>query len=125
MARVNRTLTPNAGAIRLSDFVTAATAGELLAPLWVNKLSIQMKHGGSGIGYVFLGIKNGATPTLPPIDGQLSLELEPATATAPGGQVSDSKFGSGVLSGTEDVTKCWIATANSGDSMIVTYDTVE
>lgn len=124
MARVNRILNPGALPQRLSDWVTAAVVGERLDPIYVNKLSIQMMDGGSGLGYIFLGIPNGITPTLPPIDGQLSLELSPATAGNPGGQVSDSKFGSGVLSGTEDVTKAWVAVASSGDKIIVSYDTV-
>jgi hypothetical protein len=125
MARVNRTLTPGTLPVRLSDFVTSATAGELLPSLYVNKLSIQMKDGSTGLGYVFFGIPNGVTPTLPPIDGQLSLEIAAAGASGPGGQMSDPKFGSGVLSGTEDVSKAWVATATNGDKMIISYDTVD
>src|ERR1700722_16496600 len=116
MARFNRTLTIGAAPIRLSDFATAATVGEQLPPKYVVNFFAQMLHGGSGIGWLSLGIPPGTTPTVPPPDGQLSAELAPATANAPGGSFNQnqSAFGS-PLAGTMDLARAWLSGSNAGD----------
>jgi hypothetical protein len=124
MARFNRTYTIEANPIRLSDNATAATVGEILPPKYVVNFFVQALHGGSGLIWVSTGIPNGVTPAVPPTDGQLTSELSPATATAPGGSYNQnqSAFGS-MLAGTVDLTRAWISGANAGDTVVVSYDT--
>ena len=124
MARQNRTLTITAGTpIRLSDFVTAAVANEILPPQYVVNFCAQMMHGGTGLGYIMLGIPNGVTPNAS-TDGQLTAELAPASATSPGGffYQNQGSFGS-PLSGAVDLTRAWIDGSVTSDKMILSWDT--
>lgn len=128
MARINKTIALTTSAvIRVWDLVTAAPAGEAAQPLppqnCIN-FNAQMQHGGTGnLGYILLGAKPGYTPN-PATNGDLSAEIAPSTSTAPGGSFyqNQSSFGS-PLAGTLDLTRTYVA-GSTGDSMIVTYDTV-
>lgn len=99
--RVTKTLTITAGTpIRLATSVTL-----------VDRLVIQMKHGGSGLGYVMDGITSGT----PSIGANNPVELAPASANAPGGTYQDSSP-LGI-----DISQIWIDGSNSGDIVGVSY----
>jgi hypothetical protein len=53
-----------------------------------NRVFIQMATGGTGLGYVMAGIYGGRTPATTNAN-DVSGELSPATATAPGGSWAD------------------------------------
>ncbi len=130
MARINRTIAFTTGTpVRLSDWATAASSGELAQPLramYIQKLWIQGLAGNVNIVSVCLGVKPGVTPT--GIDGQLSAQISPASQSAntlPGGGFSDPQVPWGsVIGGSEDATRAWIF-GTTGDSAIVTYQTMD
>jgi hypothetical protein len=100
--RITQTLTIAAGTpIRLATSVTLA-----------DRIVVEMKHGGSGLGYVMDGIPNGTTPST---TSNNPIELAPATSTAPGGIYADSSA-IGI-----DISQIWIDGANSGDKVLVSY----
>lgn len=122
MARQNRTFTIGASPIRLFDGATAAAATDAFPPQYVVNLSIQMLHGGTGLGYVSLGIPLGITPDVT-VSGQLTSEIAPATTTAPGGffYQNQTSFGS-PLSGTADITRAWLHGSSPGDKVVVSWE---
>jgi hypothetical protein len=68
--------------------INVAAALELTDNHMANRVSIQMATGGSGLGYVMDGIAVGRTPATTNAS-DVTVELYPATSTAPGGQYSD------------------------------------
>jgi hypothetical protein len=70
-------------------------------------VSIQMLKGGSGVGYVMDGIPKGTTPAGKGTGaGQLTMELNAASAGAAGGQYEDIRSptdGWGI-----DLTQLWV-----------------
>ena len=128
MARQNITIAGTGAPIRVFDGATATSASEAnpqTPPVWVVNFFVQMKHGGStmGLGYVMTGIPLNVVPN-PATSGQLTAELQPATATAPGGNYSQNQasFGS-INAGTVDIFRAWVQ-CSSGDSMILSWDTL-
>ncbi len=118
-ARVNVTYTVAAGTpVRVADGATSGTIS--VQPLIVNRLLIQMKHAGTGLGIVMDGIPVGTTADSTK-SAHVTAELAPATATAPGGSYSDTRdpaSGSGI-----DLSRMWIDGSHTGDTIIVSYDT--
>lgn len=114
--------------------VTAGTPIQVTAglacpncPLLVDRTLIQMVHGGTGIGYVMDLSQYFISGSLPAsvtpnhaTAGQLTAELAPASATAPGGSYSDSVTGS-PGGGAIDLSHIWLDGSHTGDTIIVTY----
>jgi hypothetical protein len=113
--RINRSITVVAGTpINVATGLsTAATAND---KLMVNRVSCQMKHGGTGYGLVLGGIVAGRIPAAAnSLD--LTWEMGPAGATAPGGSWSDDDGTRGI-----DLSTIWVDGSNSGDKILVSYD---
>jgi len=105
-ARYNRKITITAGTpIRLSTTKTIVT-----------RVFIQMAISGTSAGYVMAGIMNGRTPASS-ASGDLTAQLAGASASAPGGSYSDAD-----PAGSIDLSEIWVDGANSGDTVIVSYD---
>jgi hypothetical protein len=104
MARVNQLITVGSTPVQLS-------ANSLL----VTEVLIQMQHGGTGIGYVMDGIPILFGAPSPTNAGQLTAELAPATSTAPGGAFANQDL--------MDIQRTWVHGSNTGDKIIVTYNT--
>ena len=68
--------------------VNIAVALSLQPHTMANRVFIQMATGGTGLGYVMAGIGGGRTPATTNAN-DVSGELSPATATAPGGYWAD------------------------------------
>jgi hypothetical protein len=103
--RVNRLITVTSGTpVRISSVV----------PSLATELFVQMAAGGSGKGYVMLGIPDGVTPSSSNA-AQVTAELAPATSTAPGGSLTDAPP-QGL-----DVSQAWVDGSNSGDTIRVSY----
>lgn len=130
MARVNITITITSGTpVNIASGMNSAamvTKGfSVIPPLPLNELCIQMKHGGTGLGYVMSGIRGVTSPTqqwrVPDFTAvtDVTAELAPATATAPGGSWSDPTNNQTTINGEQ----CWIDGSVSGDKVIVSYDT--
>jgi hypothetical protein len=82
-------------------------------PLIVSRIIIQMKHGGTGMGQIMLGVPKGTTPAT---SSWPVIELAPATATAPGQSFSDE--GPNI-----NLAEIWCDGSHSGDLITVSYDT--
>jgi len=129
--RVNFTVTVTAGtpvnvATALNSVAMVAAGFANGAPLprkLVNRLFIQMIHGGSGRGYVMDGIQGVTSATqqwrVPDatVSTDMTAELAPATATAPGGSYGDSDNDHGI-----DVSKTWVDGSNTGDKIQISID---
>jgi hypothetical protein len=105
-ARFGRIITVTAGTpIRLATVRTIAA-----------RIMIQMLSGGTGRGYAMDGVPEGTTPvalTWP------TVQMAPATATAPGGTYTDTdSVGSSI-----DLSRIWVDGSQTGDTMVVTYYT--
>ena len=117
----NATYTVTAGSpINLATGTTRAPAkGE---EVWAWQVSIQMQHGGSGLGYVMDGIPIGrATAPAASNSADLSLELASATANAPGGSMNKT-MPQGQDRAEIAIHEIWIDGSHTGDGMIVSYD---
>ena len=130
MARYNKTITVVAGTP--FNAVTGMTTAQMIANGYtsipetpLNEIIIQMVHGGTGLGFVMTGIRGQTSPTqqwrTPSASAStdLTAELAPATATAPGGSYSDPLNNSGIIWGDQ----VWIDGSHSGDTVIISYDT--
>ncbi len=129
MARVNITLTlttnvPVNIATGLNSAAMLAKGYVTIPPLRLNELCIQMKHGGAALGYVMAGIR-GVTSAVqqwrvPDITAvtDVTAELAPATATAPGGSWSDPSNNQTTINGEQ----IWVS-GTTADQMIISYDT--
>lgn len=101
--------------------ITAGTPVQVSAAhIKVHSILIQMRTGGTGRGYILRPLP-GVTPSASN-GADLSAELAPATATAPGGAWSDNDdtpFGT-----RKDIylDAIWIDGSNSTDTVTVTYD---
>jgi hypothetical protein len=88
--------------------INLAVALSLQPHTMCNRVFIQMATGGTGLGYVMGGIGGGRTPATTNAN-DVSAELAPATATAPGGSYADP---SGVLEFSQapaiDLTTIWV-----------------
>ncbi len=129
MARFNITLTVTAGTPK--NISTGKSTAEMLAlgyvtipPLPLNELCIQMKHNNTGLGYVMSGIRGVTsavqqwrTPSTAAIT-DVTAELAPATATAPGGSWTDPTNNQTTI----NAEQCWIDVSVTSD-VIVSYDT--
>lgn len=136
MSRINKTLTVTASTpINIATGLTAAggmTNYGRLAPVWVRSVFIQMLLGGTGYGVVMDGIygvqADGISPRIPSAlgatSGDLTAQLQPATATAPGGSYGD-QYPIANQQGTIDATKIWIDGSHTGDTVVVSYDVIE
>ena len=85
-----------------------------------NSLFIQMKHGGSNIGYVLF-----ADPALTcsaTTAGQVVAELAPASATAPGGSFTFPSNGVANYGSGGNNAHYWCVQGSTGDSVIVSYN---
>lgn len=107
--------------INKSITVTAGTPIQVASSrILASEILIQMATGGTGLGYICAGIPTGTTPSASCGGaGQLTAQLAPASATAPGGSYSDSasfKEGIGI-----DVSMIWVDGGHSGDVILVTY----
>ncbi len=129
MARINESITVAAGTpLNLATAMTSAqmvTKGYGYLPQKpVSQLFIQMKTGGTGRGYVMTGIRGQTSATqlwrVPDaaVSGDLTAELAPATATAPGGSYSDQP-----VDGSVDLSQCWVDGSHTGDVITVSYNT--
>lgn len=98
--------------------------------LMARSLFIQMLPGGTGLGYVMDGIygvqANGTSPRIPSaaVATDVSADLAPATASAPGGSYSDWYSLPNGAAGIQ-VDKTWIDGSVPGDTIKVSYDTIE
>lgn len=111
--RVNRSITITSGT---PVNVWTGTGAAETTPVMARAILLQMKHGGTGIGYVLAGISRNRVPSASN-SADLSAELAPASATAPGGGYSDSAEVTGI-----DVSRIWIDGSVSGDVVICTVD---
>lgn len=91
-------------------------------PVWAKSVFIQMRTGGSGIGYVMSGIQPGRVPSAANAS-DLSSELYAASPTGPGGAYSYPEPGN-TYRGDIDVNQIWIDGTHTGDTVTVTYDLV-
>lgn len=129
--RINEVLTVSAsGAINILTGLNAVQmAGVGPVPrTMASRLIIQMVTGGTGRGYVMaeiLGVQavDGKSPRIPvnTVATDVTTELAPAIATAPGGSYSDSYYwGNG--EGGIDVSIIWVDGSVPGDKIRVSYD---
>lgn len=128
MARQNQTITIAAGTpINVSTGLTSAqmlAAGySSIPPKIVNRIFIQMLIGGTGAGYVMDGIR-GVTSAAQKwrvpsatVSIDLTAQLGPASATAPGGSYSDSDNDHGI-----DISTMWLDGSHTADTVQVSYD---
>ncbi len=109
--------------VNITITITAGTPVQISAqPKIANRIFVQMVTGGTGRGYVMDGIPVGVTPD-PTVSGQLTAELAPATATAPGGTYTDGGPGTtAATNGGIDLQRFWVGGSNTGDKIIVSYD---
>lgn len=121
--RVNKTLTITAGT-PVNIYTETSVGDPSFLDLYgkqASRVFMQMKHGGSGLGYVMSGCANRVPSSANSSD--VSAELQPATATAPGGTWSDPASGSFA-----DTPSCvpvngiWVDGSHTGDQVIVSYD---
>lgn len=132
MARYNKQVTIIAGTP--FNVVTGMTSAQMLAAGYgvtgipktpVKEILMQMMAGGTGLGYVMTGIRGQTSPTqqwrVPSAAAatDLSGELAPATASAPGGTWSDP------LAGIDTIwaDQIWVDGQTSGDIIIISFDT--
>ncbi|MGA3099685.1 MAG: hypothetical protein ABSF25_24785 [Bryobacteraceae bacterium] len=106
MARINQIFT-----------VGAAPHQIALAQTLADRLSVQMKTGGSGIGYLLCS-NTGGIPSKAN-DADIVVELAAATATAPGGAYQDYQPGGG---NAIDMSAYWVDGAYAGDQIRVSYN---
>lgn len=96
----------------------------------VRALSIQMRTGGAGIGYVMDGIygvqADGVSPRVPSktASGDVTAELQAASVSGPGGQYGDPFVLPNGAAGI-DVSRTWVDGASVGDTIVISYDTIE
>lgn len=133
MARINKTITVTAnGAVNIVSGLDALAAVNIgpQPRVMARSLFIQMIHGGTGRGLVMDGVygvqSTDQTPRIPSAaaTGDVTAELQPATATAPGGSYSDSYVLPNGAGGIQ-VDKTWIDGTVPGDLIKVSYDTIE
>ena len=118
--RVNKQITVTAGTpVHLVTGLTGATA-PLPDPVIVRHLRCQMKTGGTGRGSVMGGIYGGRVPAATAVE-DLTAELEPATATAPGGKYEDWDQ---VRPASIDANSFWVDGSHTGDVILASYDLV-
>lgn len=123
MARVNKTITctgspQNIGQLFGYNNVSGGVAVKG-SPMIIERVFIQMKAGGTNIGYVMDGIPEGTTPD-PTTSGLLTAQLAAASAGAPGGSYSDrisSYEGNGIVG-----SELWIQ-GTLNEEMIVSVNT--
>ena len=116
--RINRTYPITAGT-PLNVFTGLATAlDNPTQPVYASNFRAQMAHGGTGLGYLMGGIMPGRIPAITNT-GDVTAELPPATATAPGEPYTENDPS---LVGGIDVTRCWVDGGHTGDNMIVSWD---
>ncbi len=129
MARINQTITVAAGTpVNAATGLTSAqmiTAGFTFIPrLMINRYSVQMLIGGTGAGYVMDGIRGVTSATqqwrVPShtVSTDLTAQLGPATATAPGFQYSDTDNEHGI-----DLSLVWLDGSHTADTIQLSYDT--
>lgn len=129
MARFNKAITVVAATpINVATGMTSAqmvTAGFSQIPRQlVKRVFLQMKVAGTGLGYVMDGIRGQTSATqqwrvpASSVSGDLTAQLAPATATAPGGSYGDSDPNAGI-----DLSQTWIDGSVNGDVITVSYDT--
>lgn len=93
--------------------LTPGTPIQLSSVTWTcDRIFIQMAAGGTGLGYVMLGVPYGTTPA----STNGAVQLAPATSTAPGGAFWDS--GPNI-----DLRKIWVD-GTQADTMFITYETL-
>jgi hypothetical protein len=83
-----------------------------------DRLFIQMKTNGSGLGYVLYS-DSGAIPPSKANDADVVAELALATSTAPGGAYSDAQPGGGNFM---DMSAYWVDGAVNGDKIRASYN---
>jgi hypothetical protein len=105
MARINQIFTVGATPHQIASVQTLA-----------DRLSVQMKTGGSGIGYVLCS-NTGSVPSKAN-DADIVVELAAATAMAPGAPYQDYQPGGG---NAIDVSAYWLDGAHAGDLIRVSY----
>lgn len=119
MARQNLKVTITAG--------TPVNVGLLVdptgAPVFVDRLFIQMAIGGTGVGYV-MDLDAYPPGTVPAAAGatagQLTAQLTPASAALPGGTYGDTsspRDGTGI-----DLSTLWLDGSHTGDTVIVSFN---
>ncbi len=110
--RINRTFTVGAGPFNVASGLTTAAAetNRTIA----TRVFIQMLTAGTGLGYVMDGIRPGRVPSILTA-ADVTAELAPATATAPGGTYEDADP-AGI-----DLSRLWIHGAHAGDTIKVSY----
>ena len=111
--RINRQVTVSAGT-PVNIWTGTGTADTV--PAMARAVLIQMKHGGTGIGYVMAGISRNRTPSASN-SSDLTAELAPASATAPGGSYSDESEQMGI-----DVNSIWVDGSVTSDVIVVSID---
>lgn len=82
--------------------------------LLAERVLIQMQAGGSGMGYVYDDIPDGASAAQVAAGADLAVQLAPAEAAAPGGAYQDSSPTGGI-----DLSGIAVDGANSGDTVLV------
>ncbi len=135
--RVQATYTMTASTpINIATGLTAAggmTNFGRLAPVRVRSLFIQMLIGGTGYGVVMDGIygvqADGVSPRIPSAlgatSGDLTAQLAPSnSATQPGGQYGD-QYALDNQGGGIDISRTWIDSSHTGDTIVVSYDVIE
>lgn len=113
--RVNTQITITAGTpVNLLTGLTTAYTGP---PVYASRVFIQMKHGGTGLGYVMDGIYQRVPSASAASD--LTAELSPASSTAPGGSYED--WDKAMDRGGVDISQIWIDGSHSTDVVLASY----
>lgn len=111
--RINKAVTVTAGT---PVNIWTGTNSADTVPVMARSVFIQMKHAGTGLGYVLAGISRNRTPSTSN-SSDLTAELAPATATAPGGSYSDDSELMGI-----DANSIWVDGSVTGDVIIISFD---
>lgn len=88
-------------------------------PVYARRWTVQPLAGGSGLVYVMDGVKPRGTVPASTTSGDLTAELAPATATAPGSFYEDIYEADADNQGDIDLSLSWIDGSNSGDTVAV------
>lgn len=99
--------------------VATALGLDAAVPQYASRWTAQALHGGAGLVTVFDGIKpRGRVPALG-VSGDVTEELQSASANDPGGAYSDSFEADADNQGDVDLSLAWIDGANTGDKVAV------
>ena len=96
--RINRVVTLTGSPQQISELFGFNNAGQQGTPMYIQRIFCQMLIGGTNPGYIMDGYQGSSTPD--PTGDDLTAQLAPASASAPGGSYSDTSpenYGGGII----------------------------